>query len=101
MKQELIIRNARDVSDFIDQHAGGRSSWLIVLIALGGVFADGYDFTSLGIGVPALQHTFGLSPFEVGSVTAMMAIGAAIGAVWGGKAADRVGRYKMFLIDLI
>ena len=101
MKEELIIRNARDVSDFIDKHAGGRSSFLIVLIALGGVFADGYDFTSLGIGVPALQHAFGLSPFEVGSVTAMMAIGAALGAIWGGKAADRVGRYKMFLIDLI
>jgi MFS family permease len=101
MAEELVIRNARDVSDFVDKHAGGRSSRLIVMIALGGVFADGYDFTSLGIAVPALQHTFGLSPFEVGSVTAMMAIGAAIGAIWGGKAADRVGRYKMFLIDLI
>jgi MFS family permease len=101
MKQELIIRSAKDVSDFVDEHPGGRSTFLIVIIALGGVFVDAYDFTSLGIGVPALTKTFGLSPFEVGSVTAMMAIGAFIGAIWGGKATDKVGRYKMFLVDLI
>lgn len=101
MKEELVIRSAKDVSDFVDEHPGMRSTALIVMIALGGVFVDAYDFTSLGIGVPALKHTFGLSPFEVGSVTAMMAIGALIGAIWGGKATDKVGRYKMFLVDLI
>lgn len=101
MKEELVIRNAQDVSAFVDEHPGGRSTALIVMIALGGVFADAYDFTSLGVGVPALQHTFGLTPFQVGSVTATMAIGAVVGAIWGGKAADKVGRYKMFLIDLV
>lgn len=101
MKQELVIRSAKDVSDFVDEQPGGRSTFLIVLIALGGVFVDAYDFTSLGIGVPALTKSFGLSPLEVGSVTAMMAIGAFIGAIWGGKATDKVGRYKMFLVDLI
>lgn len=101
MKQELVIRSAKDVSDFVDEQAGGRSTFLIVMIALGGVFVDAYDFTSLGIGVPALTKTFGLSPIEVGSVTAMMAIGAFIGAIWGGKATDKVGRYKMFLVDLV
>jgi MFS family permease len=101
MKQELVIRSAKDVSDFVDEQPGGRSTFLIVLIALGGVFVDAYDFTSLGIGVPALTKTFGLSPLEVGSVTATMAIGAFVGAIWGGKAADKVGRYKMFLVDLI
>ncbi|MBW4049353.1 MAG: MFS transporter [Proteobacteria bacterium] len=101
MKQELIIRNPKDVSDFVDEHPGVRSSFLIVMIALGGVFVDAYDFTSLGIGVPALKMTFGLTPFEVGSVTAMMAFGAFVGAIWGGKATDKVGRYKMFLVDLV
>ena len=101
MTQELIIRSARDVSDFVDEHPGAKSTSLIILIALGGVFVDAYDFTSLGIGVPALRQTFGLSPFELGSVTAMMAFGALIGALWGGKATDRVGRYKMFLVDLV
>lgn len=101
MKEELVIRSARDVSDFVDEHPGMRSTALIVMIALGGVFVDAYDFTSLGIGVPTLQRTFGLSPFEVGSVTAMMAIGAFVGAIWGGKVTDKVGRYKMFLVDLV
>lgn len=101
MTQELTIRSARDVSDFVDQHPGAKSTSLIILIALGGVFVDAYDFTSLGIGVPALRQTFGLSPFQLGSVTAMMAFGALIGAIWGGKATDKVGRYRMFLVDLV
>ncbi len=101
MTQELTIRSASDVSKFVDEHPGARSTALIVMIALGGVFVDAYDFTSLGIGVPALKQTFGLTPFEIGSVTAMMAIGALIGAIWGGKATDLVGRYKMFLVDLV
>jgi MFS family permease len=101
MTEELTIRSTKDISDFIDEHPGGRSATLVVVIALGGVFVDAYDFTSLGIGVPALQRAFGLTPFQVGSVTAMMAFGALIGAIWGGKATDKIGRYKMFLLDLI
>lgn len=101
MEKQIVIRSCQDVSDFVDEHPIGRSSILIVLIALGGIFVDAYDFTSLGVGVPTLKHAFGLTPFEVGSVTAMMAFGAVIGAIWGGRAADKVGRFKMFMIDLV
>ena len=97
----VVLRSPNDVRNFIDIQPQARNSMLIVLIALGGVFVDAYDFTSLGIGVVQLKAQFHLSPFEVGSVTAMMAFGALIGALWGGYFTDKVGRFKMFLLDLI
>lgn len=101
MGSEIIIRSARDVSRFIDEHPASQSSLLIVFIALGGVFVDAYDFTSLGIGVVQLKRSFHLSPLALGSVTAMMAFGALVGALWGGYFTDKVGRFKMFLLDLL
>ena len=73
---------------------------MVVLIALGGVFADAYDFASLGVGVGQLREQFHLTPFWVGSVTATMAFGACVGAIWGGWYTDKIGRYRMFMIDL-
>lgn len=101
MNSEIVIRSARDVSRFIDEHPASRTSLMIVFIALGGVFVDAYDFTSLGIGVVQLKHSFHLTPFELGSVTATMAFGAFLGALWGGYFTDKVGRLKMFLLDLL
>lgn len=95
------LRSIRDVHRIIDEQPASRNAWIIVLIALGGVFVDAYDFISLGIGVPQLKSTFHLTPFEVGSVTATMAFGACLGAYWGGYLTDKVGRYKMFMLDLI
>jgi MFS family permease len=101
MTQEVVIRSTRDVSRFVDTQPATKSAFWIVLIALGGVFVDAYDFTSLGIGVVQLRSEFGLTPFQVGSVTATMALGAFAGALWGGYYTDKVGRLKMFLLDLI
>jgi MFS family permease len=101
MNAEIVIRSARDVSRFIDEHPASRTSLMIVFIALGGVFVDAYDFTSLGIGVVQLKNSFHLTPFELGSVTATMAFGAFLGALWGGYFTDKVGRLKMFLLDLL
>jgi MFS family permease len=101
MQTNFVLRSIRDVHRIIDERPASRNAWLIVLIALGGVFVDAYDFTSLGIGVPQLKAAFHLSPFEVGSVTATMAFGALLGAFWGGYLTDKVGRYKMFMLDLI
>jgi MFS transporter, putative metabolite transport protein len=99
--QEIVIRSVRDVTQFVNTQPTSQGAWLVVLVALGGVFVDAYDFTSLGIGVPQLKSQFGLSPLAVGSVTAAMAFGAFFGALLGGYYTDKVGRFKMFLLDLI
>ncbi len=100
-KDPITIASVEDVADFIDAQPTSRNAWLIVVIALGGVFVDAYDFASLGIGVVQLRQEFHLSPIAVGSVTAMMAVGAFLGAIFGGWYTDKIGRYRMFLIDLV
>lgn len=96
----IVIRSPLDVSAFINSQPTRPVAVLVVLVALGGVFVDAYDFTSIGIGIAQLKQNFQLTPFQVGSITAMMAVGALFGALVGGHFTDKVGRLKMFLLDL-
>ncbi|MEF2965760.1 MFS transporter [Paenibacillus sp. M1] len=96
----LHIRNRKDVIDFVNSNPVSRPGYKIILLALAGVFVDAYDFTSIGIGTAQLQEQFALSPVELGSLTAIMAVGSLLGAVFGGYYTDKFGRNKMFLIDL-
>jgi putative MFS transporter len=99
--QSLIVRSKRDIIDFVNSHDNPSRGRIMVFLALGGIFIDAYDFTSLGIGVDTLREQLSLSPFELGSVTAVMAFGALVGAFGGGYVTDRLGRFKTFILDLI
>ena len=97
----VLLRSKQDVIDLVNSgRAISRRGWLIVLIALGGVFIDAYDFTSLGIGAVQLQTQFHLTAFQLGSLTASMGLGAFVGALYGGYYVDKIGRLKTFLLDL-
>lgn len=98
---DLVIRSKEDVADFVSRQPTTKSGLGVVLIALGGVFVDAYDFASLGIGVPSLSAEFNLQPSQLGLITAIMGVGAIIGGVAGGYLTDRVGRLRMFVLDLI
>ncbi len=99
--QSLTVRSKRDVINFVNSHDNPNRGTIMVFIALGGIFVDAYDFTSLGIGVDSLREQLSLTPFQLGSVTAIMALGALVGALGGGYITDRLGRFKTFVIDLI
>ena len=101
MTPPIVLHSRRDVVDLVNRGAIGQTRFWIVLIAIGGTFIDAYDFTSLGIGAIQLRQEFNLTPFELGLITASMAIGAIFGALWGGYYVDKVGRLRMFLLDLI
>ena len=58
------------MANFINSQPMTKASKWIVLIALGGVFVNAYDFASLGIGVPGLLEEFHLSPVALGSLAA-------------------------------
>lgn len=98
---EIVIRTKEDVADFVGRQPMTRSGFGVVLIALGGVFVDAYDFASLGIGVSGLRAEFNLAPSQLGTITAIMGVGAVIGGVAGGYLTDKVGRLRMFVVDLI
>lgn len=99
---DLVVRSKRDIIDYVNSHPSGtRRTKILAFIALGGVFVDAYDFTSLAVGLDSLKHQLALSPFELGSVTAIMAVGALLGALVGGYVVDRIGRFKLFILDLV
>ncbi|RIV22760.1 MFS transporter [Alicyclobacillaceae bacterium I2511] len=100
--EAIIIKTKQDIFNLVNSGSLiSRKSWMIVLIALGGTFIDAYDFTSLGIGAVQLKGQFHLSAFQLGSLTAIMAVGALVGALVGGYYVDKVGRLKMFMLDLV
>ncbi|MCL6593721.1 MAG: MFS transporter, partial [Alicyclobacillus sp.] len=78
-----------------------RRGILLIFVALGGIFVDAYDFTSLGIGTAQITQQFHLTSFSLGFVTSTMAVGALVGALFGGRITDRFGRNLIFLLDLI
>jgi MFS transporter, putative metabolite transport protein len=100
MVQPIILRSRQDVVDLVNKGAIGQTRFWIVLIAIGGTFIDAYDMTSLGIGAIQLREEFNLTAGELGTITASMAIGALFGALFGGYYVDKVGRLRMFLLDL-
>ena len=98
----IIVRSKSDVFELVNSQVGSnRHGWLILLIALGGTFIDAYDFTSLSIGAVQLKTQFHLTAFQLGSLTAAMAVGALVAALIGGYYVDKIGRLKMFMLDLI
>lgn len=100
--ESITVRTKRDIIDFVNSHpAGTRRTKILVFIALGGIFVDAYDFTSLGFGVDAITEQFQLVPWQVGTMTGVMAVGALLGAFLGGYLVDKIGRYKLFVLDLI
>ncbi len=89
------------VINLIDSgEARGKKSLILSLIALGGVFVDAYDFSSLSIGTIQLQRQMHLAGWELGLISSAMAVSAVFGALVGGDFVDRIGRLKMFLLDL-
>lgn len=99
---QVVIRSKEDIVREVNESPRHASlTRMIGIIALGGFFIDAYDFTSLSAGSVQLQQEFNLSPEVLGIVTAIMAFGAILGAIFGGYFVDRFGRLRMFLINII
>ena len=64
--QPLIIRSARDVVDAVNSGAvRGGNEVAIVIIALGGIFIDAYDFTSVAFGLKDITATFHIDAWRL------------------------------------
>ncbi|HED2411799.1 TPA: MFS transporter [Raoultella planticola] len=96
------IRGAADVSRLINEGSSGRNNARIVMgIALGGIFLDAYDLGSLAFGLKDITREFNLTPAGTGMVASAITFGAIVGALLGGYLTDKIGRYRVFMADML
>ncbi len=70
-------------------------------LSSGGTLIDGLSVFMLGIAIPVLTRDMALDALETGLLGAALVAGAALGASFGGRLADRVGRKGVFLLDMV
>ncbi|HTR07518.1 MAG TPA: MFS transporter [Paraburkholderia sp.] len=100
--RNTVIRSAQDVARIVSTGAAqGSKARIVIAIALGGVFLDAYDLTSLAYGIKDIARQFSLSPVQVGFVSSAITFGAILGALFGGYLTDRIGRYRVFMADML
>ncbi|WP_369213001.1 MFS transporter [Streptomyces flavofungini] len=74
--------------------------WTPRLVAFG-EFIDGYDLLVMGAALLFLKPAFDLTSLQVGWLSAIAFIGAAVGLVVFGDLSDRFGRKVIFVINLV
>src|SRR4051812_16576438 len=62
---------------------------------------DGFDLGLLSVTLPLISVALGVSPLEAGLIGASSLIGIFLGAPVVGLLTDRVGRQKLFFVDLV
>ncbi|MCF6775077.1 MFS transporter [Thiotrichales bacterium 19X7-9] len=78
-----------------------KSSLLILIVCLSGLFIDGYILYISSIALPLIQKQYALTAFELGITQSVTLIGAAFGAIIFGKLSDKLGRKKLLIYNLI
>jgi MFS family permease len=98
----LLIRHAADVTQLVNGGASALShARVVIAIALGGVFLDAYDLGALAFGMKDISRQFALTPSASGMVAASITLGAIVGALFGGYLTDKIGRYRVFMADML
>jgi MFS family permease len=86
----------------IDEQPFKRFHWLTLFTTGMGVFTDGYDLSSIGLVLPLVLGSFGVSKLtglESGTLAGSALVGAAIGALIFGALAQN-GRKKFYGLDV-
>ncbi|QDH25481.1 MFS transporter [Neokomagataea tanensis] len=98
---KTIIRSADDIAAVVNHGpARGGHAHIVVALALGGVFLDAYDLTTLSYGIGDVRAHFHLDAATTGLVAAALNAGTIIGSLVGGWLTDRIGRYAVFMADM-
>ncbi|MDJ0357085.1 MFS transporter [Paenarthrobacter sp. PH39-S1] len=72
----------------------------LLLACCGGPFLDGYVLSIIGIALIGIKADFNLGSVEVGLIGAASLVGILFGATIFGNLTDRIGREKMYALDL-
>ncbi|MHB1907439.1 MAG: MFS transporter [Nitrososphaerales archaeon] len=88
----------------IDQIETGKmtgSHFRVLFLSGAGVFMDGYDLFVINVALIFIKPFFSTTTLEFSLVSSAAIFGAVFGAVIFGNLADKLGRKKLFIIDLV
>ena len=91
----------RDPKAIIDEGAMGVAQWLVVLITVGLNALDGFDVLSISFASPGIAHDWGIDKATLGWVLSTELLGMALGSLFLGGVADKIGRRPTILGCLV
>jgi putative MFS transporter len=94
---ESAQRRMRDLRDSCPPRSRHYFLWVL---SCGGILLDGITLAALAISLPLIRQSFPMSAFMVGAVSSGAVEGMAIGAIFGGRVSDRIGRRRSFLFSM-
>lgn len=98
------MANELSTADSSEEYAARRARRFVAIVAvisaLGGT-VFGYDTGVISGALLFITKQFALTPFLKGLITSALLIGAAFGAVGGGRVADRIGRRRTLVVAAI
>jgi MFS family permease len=75
-------------------------AWGLLLVLCGAVFLEGLDISMMGVALPSIRAELGLSTGALQWVVSAYVLGYGGFVLLGGRAADLLGRRRMFLVWL-
>lgn len=90
-----------DLREFIDENQVSPLQKLVIFLCLMIVVVDGIDISIMGFVAPVIKQEWGISTTALAPVMSAALIGLAIGAVVSGPLADKFGRRKLLIGNLI
>jgi EmrB/QacA subfamily drug resistance transporter len=88
-----------DASDSQLQQLSGRA-WAMLLVLCGALFLDALDVSMVGVALPSIRTDLDMSTSSLQWVVSAYVLGYGGFLLLGGRAADLLGRRRMFLIAL-
>ncbi|QJD86268.1 MFS transporter [Cohnella herbarum] len=84
----------------MQRSASNKVSWGLLLVLCGAIFLEGIDVSMMGVALPSIRAELGMSTSELSWVVSAYVLGYGGFMLLGGRAADLLGRRRMFLIWL-
>jgi AAHS family 3-hydroxyphenylpropionic acid transporter len=79
------------------EQIGTRTTWLTLALCCGISIFEGYDLQAAGVVAPKIAAVFGLGPGELGWFFSAATFGLMLGAIFGGRLSDRIGRKRVLI----
>jgi MFS family permease len=78
-----------------------RSAWAVLFVLCGAVFLEGLDVSMMGVALPAIRAEMDMSTAALQWVVSAYVLGYGGFVLLGGRAADLLGRRRMFIFWLV